>query len=151
MQAAEGHDGPATRFTIVRPFIDTNVLVYAHDRDQPDKRERALNLLADHAGDLVVSTQVLAEFYVVATRKLARPLAAQEAAAQVDEMAQGTVVGMDADLVRSAVAFSREHSLSLWDALIVGAAVRGGCDVLFTEDLSDGTTLDGVLVSNPFG
>jgi predicted nucleic acid-binding protein len=147
--AGAGH-GRGTTSTTVRPFVDTNVFVYAHDADEPAKRERALELLAEHAASLVVSTQVLAEFYVVTTRKLAKPLEPEVAAAQLDDLSRGTVVGMDSDLVRSAVSLSREHGLSLWDAMIVRAAVRGGCDVLFSEDMTDGATLDGVRVSNPF-
>jgi predicted nucleic acid-binding protein len=56
----------------VHPFVDTNVLVYAHDEDEPAKREIALHVLEEHADALVLSTQVLAEFYVTVTRKLTR-------------------------------------------------------------------------------
>jgi predicted nucleic acid-binding protein len=137
-------------FTTVRPFVDTNVFVYAHDRDEQTKRDIALTLLEEHAGELVCSSQVLAEFYVATTRKLARPLDPAVASKQVDDLARGSVVHVDSDLVREAIRLSRDHDLSLWDAMIVRAAERGGCDVILTEDLQDGMRFDGVEVRNPF-
>jgi predicted nucleic acid-binding protein len=134
----------------VRPFVDTNVLVYAHDRDEPHKQATAHRVLDEHAHDLVVSTQVLTEFYVATTRKLARPLDPERATRQVDELGRGTVVSVDVDLVRAAIALSRDRQLSLWDALIVRAAQRGGCDTVLTEDLQDGAMFDGIVIRNPF-
>lgn len=99
---------------------------------------------------MTVSAQVLAEFYVVTTRMLARPLDAAVAAEQVDHLRQARVVATDADLVAEAIGSARRSRLSLWDALILRAAARGGCDVIFTEDLADGAILDGVTIRNPF-
>ena len=134
----------------MRPFVDTNVLVYAHDRDEPEKQAAALALLGELAGELVLSAQVLAEFYVAVTRKLGQPLDEATAAAQVADLAQGAVVATDAGLVVESISLRNRHQLSLWDAMIVRAAVRGGCDTILTEDLSDGATYDGVAVRNPF-
>ena len=134
----------------MRAFVDTNILVYAHDADEPAKREIALAWLLDNAGEFVVSAQVLAEFYVTVTRKLSRPLATAVAAEQLKELANGAVVPVDSELVRSAARLSREHQVSLWDAMIVRAASRGGCDVVVSEDLAHGAILDGVQVLNPF-
>lgn len=134
----------------MRPFVDTNVLVYAHDEDEPVKRDRALELLEDVGPRMVISAQVLAEFYVTVTRKLARPIPADTAAAQVASLAVAATVATDAGLVQEAVELGRRHQLSLWDAMIVRAAVRGGCDVLLSEDLQDGLAVDGVTVRNPF-
>lgn len=135
---------------IVRPFVDTNVLVYAHDEDEPEKRDIALRLLADVGGHMVLSAQVLAEFWVTVTRKLARPLQPDVAAAQFADLLPAAVVTTDADLVAEAVELSMQRRLSLWDALILRAAIRGGCDTLFSEDLEDGFVLEGVQVRNPF-
>lgn len=142
--------GRATSCTIVRPFVDTNVLVYAHDEDEPEKREIALTWLQANADEFVVSAQVLAEFYVTVTRKLPHPLDPAAAADQVEELANGTVVPVDSDLVRSAGRLSRAHQLSLWDAMVIRAALRGGCDVLVTEDLAHEAVLDGIQILNPF-
>jgi predicted nucleic acid-binding protein len=126
------------------------VAVYAYDRDEPVKRELARAILADTAEPLVVSTQVLAEFYWVVTRRLARPLDDATAAEVVAKLAELTVVGADASLVLSAIALAREHGLASWDALIVRAAQLGACDRLLSEDLHDGATFGGVTVENPF-
>lgn len=134
----------------MRPFVDTNVLVYAHDEDEPHKREVALAWLETHAGEFVVSAQVLAEFYVTVTRKLSRRLDPAVAAEQLEELANGAVVPVDSDLVRSAARLSRAHQVSLWDAMVIRAAVRGGCDVVVTEDLMHEAVLDGVQILDPF-
>jgi predicted nucleic acid-binding protein len=134
----------------VRPFVDTNVLVYAHDEDEPVKRRQALALLEEVGARMTLSPQVLAEFYVTVTRKLPRPLDAQVAAAQVDALRAAATVTTDADLIIDAIQLSQAHQLSLWDAMILRSAERGGCDTLFSEDLQDGLTLAGVTVRNPF-
>jgi predicted nucleic acid-binding protein len=135
----------------VRSFVDTNVLVYRFDRGEPAKRAVAKRLL-DKAlpGTLVISTQVLQEFYVVMTRKLATPLRPAQASEAVEELGALPVVGVDVDFVRSGIEISRRHDLSLWDALIVQAAVAAQCDRILSEDLADGATIEGVRVDNPF-
>jgi predicted nucleic acid-binding protein len=134
-----------------RTFVDTNVWVYAVDEADPAKRARALELLAPSPdSNVVVSTQVLIEFYVVVTRKLATPLAAEAAQAMVDEMARLPVVPTDSQLVLSAIAGSREWAISLWDALIIRAAEASGCDVVLSEDLTHGARYGSIRVENPF-
>ena len=134
-----------------RSFVDTNVLVYRFDHGEPAKRAVAKRLL-DNAlpGSLVISTQVLQEFYVVTTRKLARPLRPDQASEAVELLSTLPVVGADADFVRSGINLSRTTGLSLWDALIVQAAAVARCDRLLSEDLQDGATIQGVRVDNPF-
>lgn len=136
--------------TTVRPFVDTNVWVYAHDSDEPSKRLMALDLLSGLSGSLTISTQVLCEFYAAVTRKLARPVPAEVAEAQVAEMAKLETVNTDVVLVKTAIALSRSSQISFWDALIVSAAAKGGCDTLFSEDLSGGQVIDGITIRNPF-
>ena len=131
-------------------FVDTNVLVYAFDASEPAKRARALELLGDEDLDLVVSAQVLNEFYWVATRKLTPPLAPELAHEVVRELSLGRVVPVDAQLVDRAIDLSRTHSLALWDAGVVVAAQIAGCGVLWTEDLNTGRLFDGVVVRDPF-
>lgn len=135
---------------MIRAFLDTNVVVYAYDRSEPEKRRRAIEILGVGGPQLVVSTQVMAEFFVVVTRKLSPPLDLDSAAAVVADLKEFEVITTDAQLVERSISTSREHQLSLWDALIVEAAVLGGCDVLYTEDLSEGATIRGVEVVNPF-
>ena len=93
---------------------------------------------------------MLAEFFWVATRRLARPLPEAEAAHVVRALAELSVIGADAELIRSGIALARERQLALWDALIVRAAQVGECARLLSEDLQDGAHFAAVRVENPF-
>lgn len=133
-----------------RVFIDTNVLVYADDAAHPVKRDRARARLrqAIRAGDGVVSTQVLQEYFVVATRKLG--LSAAHARRNVELFSQLAVVEIQLGLLLAAIDQHRLHQISFWDALILQAASSAGCDELWTEDLHAGAVLSGVRIVNPF-
>ena len=133
-----------------RAFVDTNVLIYAVDKGSPTKQTRAQSLLAEIAGSMVISTQVLLEFYVAATRRLAKPLSQEDAERRVQELSGADVVEVTVPLVRAAVALSREHRLSLWDALIVESARARGCRRLYSEDLQHGREFGTTRVENPF-
>ena len=136
----------------MKTFFDTNVLVYAFDVGAPAKRKKAAQLLSERAaaGEVLISTQVLQEFYVAVTRKLARPLAEESALAATRELTAFPTVNVDANLVLAAIRVSREHRISFWDALIIEAARSGGASVLYSEDLNDGQIFDGATVKNPF-
>ena len=136
--------------TVESRFVDTNVLVYLFDADAPDKQARARELLREEADRVVVSVQVLGEFYVTVTRKLATPLPPDTAARAVDAICRFRVEAIHPELVRSAVYRSRSSRLSYWDSLIVETALNAGAKVLFTEDLQDGQEIDGLRVVNPF-
>jgi predicted nucleic acid-binding protein len=131
-------------------FVDTNLLVYAYDRGAGPKQQVAAELIAELASELVVSTQVLAEFYWVVTRRLDPPLAPAMARQAVDHLAVLPVVPTDAALVLRAIDTSQTHALALWDALIVEAAAAGGCAQLLTEDMNPGQIIRGVELVNPF-
>jgi len=133
-------------------FFDTNVLVYLFDADSPDKRKRARALFRDHtsAGDIVLSTQVLQEFYVTVTRKLARPVDASKAFEAVSSFAELPIVQIDINLVLAAIHRSRKSQISFWDGLIIQAAIEGHASTLYSEDLQHGQAIDGVRVINPF-
>lgn len=135
-----------------RTFLDSNVLVYAVDESPAEKvkHARAAELLSGQAEDLVVSTQVLQEFYVVTTRKLKNPLSEERAAKAVRGIAKLDVVGVDVPLVLAAVDTSRTAKVSLCDALIIEAASRAGCARVLSEDLNAGQVVRGVKIENPF-
>lgn len=99
---------------------------------------------------LVLSTQVLQEFYVTVTRKLAKPLSPGEGAAATRRIGKYTVVRVDPAMVYRAIDLSQRHVVSFWDALILRAAIESDCEVVLTEDLQDGWEVEGVLVENPF-
>lgn len=133
-------------------FFDTNVLVYLFDQDNPVKQCRVRELFQDEveAGRFVVSTQVLQEFYVAATRKLAVPLPAADAEEAVRALAELTIVSIDPPLILSAIGRSREMQVSFWDALIIEAALSAGASKLLTEDLQDGRQIGSMRIENPF-
>jgi predicted nucleic acid-binding protein len=136
----------------VTAFFDTNLLVYLFDSASPEKQGKARDVFSERAqrDEVLLSTQVLQEFYVTVTRKLASPLSADQAERLVRDFAAFPVVSTDAPLVVAAVALSRRHRLSLWDAMIVMAARAGGAAELLTEDLQHGQVLEGVRIVNPF-
>ena len=131
-------------------FLDTNVLVYAQDADAPDKRQRSRALIAAvvAAGSGVISTQVLQEFYVTATRKMGVPPLAAKSVVQSFRLFE--VVQLSPDLIEQAIDRSVLSQLSFWDALIVAASVASGCTTIFSEDLNAGQVIDGVKITNPF-
>ena len=131
-------------------FLDTNVLVYAFDASVPAKRARAVALLEDEALDIVLSAQVLNEFYWTVTRKLTPAVPEAVAQEAVRELALGRVVPIDASMVEEAIALSRHHRLTLWDAGIVVSAQRSGCRELLSEDLTSGQAFGSVTVRDPF-
>jgi predicted nucleic acid-binding protein len=134
-------------------FVDTNLLVYAFDASAGHKHAAARQLIErlwdTETGRL--SVQVLQEFFVAITRKVAAPLSVQDAAHRIREFSTWKVFMPTADDVLDAIALHKSANLSFWDAMIVHAAVESRCDVLWTEDLSDGQVIRGVRIQNPFG
>ena len=133
------------------PFVDTNVLLYAICPGENDraKAQRAREIL--RRDDLILSVQVLQEFYVQATRSTrTQPLSHDEASALIGLWLRFPVVEMSVALMQSALHFKERHQVSFWDAAILAAAASAGCNELYSEDLNPGQTYDGVRVVNPF-
>ena len=133
-----------------REFLDTNVLVYAHDGADLTKRGRARDLvrrlLRERNG--VLSVQVLQEFFAAATRKLGMP--SETARRHILTYAQFDVVSLSAPDVTAAIDLHRLHQFSIWDALIVRAALNGTCATLHTEDMQTGRLVENLEIANPF-
>ncbi len=131
-------------------FVDTNVLVYAHDGGAGEKHRRAVDLLTRlfDEGCGAISVQVLAEFYAAATKKLA--MTSREAQDVIEDLAGWTIhrPGHE-DLIRAAL-LHRRYKIAWWDALVLNSASELGCTVLWTEDLSAGQRYGPVMVRNPF-
>lgn len=136
----------------VRAFADTNVLVYAFDTSDSEKQSIAQDILGRASpSEIVLSAQVLNEFWVTVTGKLARPLPVEDASRVVaDLVASFEVVPVDAGLVLAGIDRHRNEGLALWDALVVEAARASDCTMLLTEDLTHGQDHDGVAIHNPF-
>jgi predicted nucleic acid-binding protein len=141
----------ATTIGESKTFVDTNVFVYAIDGSETRKRDVARRVLASSEyGRFVVSAQVMGEFYVTVTRKLAERLSEEEAVNGLSRLENYPTVSVDTALVKDAIETSRTNQISYWDGLIVAAATRAGCERLLTEDLNDGQQIGSVHVENPF-
>lgn len=133
-------------------FVDTNVLVYAHDRGNGRKHQAAKELVTRlwHERSGVLSTQVLQEFYVNIRRKAAHPVGATAARRLIEDYLSWNVVINDGGAVLQAVDFEKRYKISFWDALIIQAANAANVTILYTEDLNHGQTYGMVEVRNPF-
>lgn len=130
-------------------FVDTNILVYAVDRNDPKSRKVSRDALRRLAKDScgVISTQVLQEFYVVLTRRLGiEPLIAKGILHSYENF---EVVLIDPPLIKEAIDCSVLNKISFWDALIVVAAESAKCEKIWTEDLNPGQTINGILIEDP--
>jgi len=134
-----------------RTFIDTNILIYAHDADAGAKQQIARTVLRDLWGDRtgVLSVQVLQEFYANVTRKIAPPLLKDLARLVVSSY---TIWCTDTTPTEIALAFQIEDEarIGFWDALIVSSALESGATRILSEDFNAGQTIAGILIENPF-
>lgn len=131
-------------------FVDTNVLLYAEDGRERDRRDVAARVLGDlwTSGLGVLSTQVLQEFYDNATRKLRMP--PESARRIVAQYAEWPVVETTPQLIVSASLLHERHGFAFWDAMVVEAALLSGATTLLTEDMQDVRRLGGLRIRNPF-
>ncbi len=134
-----------------RTFIDTNVLIYAHDVDAKAKHEAAKRILRELWSERtgVLSTQVLQEFYVNVTRKIPNPLSKDLARTVVNNYAIWCVDTTPAEI---SMAFQIEDAsrIGFWDALIVASALKSGAVRILSEDLNAGQMISGIFIENPF-
>ncbi len=134
-----------------KTFLDTNILVYAVDQDAVARREASRKVIASVVADGsgVISTQVMQEFYVAATRKLGMPPLAAKTV--LNTFAVFEIVQVSPELIQGAIDCSVLNTLSFWDALIVAAAASAGCARVYTEDLNAGQIVLGMAIENPLG
>ena len=134
---------------MVRSFIDTNILVYADDAFDPRKQQLAIDLVVDLRArqEGVLSTQVLQESFVTATRKLG--LEAHFARQRVTQFGRFELIQPTQDMLLAVMDLQQNHSLSFWDALIVHTASAARCRVLYSEDMQSGARIGNVLIVNP--
>jgi predicted nucleic acid-binding protein len=133
-------------------FVDTNILVYAHDSSAGTKGVVARDLLDSlwESGEGCLSVQVLQEFFVVTTRRTKRLLEPAAASAIVADFARWRTHSPLASDVLAAIELHRKRQVSLWDAMILRSAAQVGCRVVWSEDLGSGQDYAGVKVRNPF-
>ncbi len=150
MPHPEMNTGLGKSYTVSKIFIDTNILAYTLDKKNEEKQEQARRILKRivELHQPVISTQVINEFYVVATTKLKADLFLTKNI--VHNFRNMEIVGTDLELVEQAIDISVINQLSFWDSLIIAAAEKGNCEFLFSEDLNPGQTYRGVVALNPF-
>lgn len=133
------------------PFFDTNILLYSisGDVEEAGKRERAVALLEGDDGAL--SVQVLQEFYVQATRTSRRDRITHDlAVGLIERWTRFRIQPITMTILNAAFEIRARHGFSYWDCAIIAAAQALGCREIFTEDLSHGEEVGGVLITNPF-
>ena len=133
-------------------FVDTNIVVYAHDISAGVKHDRARELIQTlwDTGIGCLSIQVLQEFFVTTTRKVAHPIETEDAARVIKDLATWNLHQPNANDVLGAIELQGHHQISFWDAMILWSASQMGCSKLYSEDLSSGQIYEGVSVVNPF-
>jgi len=135
-----------------RIFVDTNILVYAHDLSAGERHAKALavieRLWETETG--ITSTQVLQEFYVTVTRKIRNPLKPDQAREIIRNYLAWPVQVNDPVMTIRASEIEEKCSISFWDALIVAAALRLQAQKIITEDMNHGQIIEGILIENPF-
>ncbi|MDY6954315.1 MAG: PIN domain-containing protein [Thermodesulfobacteriota bacterium] len=135
-----------------KTFIDTNILIYAYDSTAGQKHKKASRIVSDlwDSGLGVLSTQVLQEFFVNVTAKIPKPLDVRTAKAIVNDLLTWETMVVDGPSILKGVDIHLQYQYAFWDALIIEAAIRGGSQVLLSEDLSHGQIIQGVTIRNPF-
>ncbi|MHB0697065.1 PIN domain-containing protein [Roseomonas mucosa] len=134
----------------MRVALDTNVLAYAEGINGPERKQAALQVIQDLAGEeVILPIQATAELFTVLTRKGRWP-AAQARAAVRQWMDSYAVVDTTTAVLAEAMELAVAHHLASWDAVILAAAAQGDCRLLLSEDMQDGFAWRGVTVRNPF-
>jgi predicted nucleic acid-binding protein len=133
-------------------FLDTNIIVYAHDRSSGDKhavaREIMERLWESRKG--VISVQILQEFFVCVTQKIAKPLVIKNARTILEYLSNWDVVVNDKYIILKAIDLQEKYRFSFWDSLVIQAAIQGQARILLSEDLPHGQSVKDLKILNPF-
>jgi predicted nucleic acid-binding protein len=136
-----------------RFLIDSNILVYAYDRSEPEKQERALEVL-DRLATLrqgVLTSQVMAEFFVVTTQRLSKPLTMEEAYERVKTYLRlWPIIDITGLVILEAIRGVKEHGFSYWDSQIWASARLNQIPVILSEDFATDSVIEGIRFLNPF-
>lgn len=133
-------------------FIDTNILVYAFDISAKEKHEIAQKILVDlwNSSLGIISTQVLQEFFIIATKKLPKPLDIKLTQEIISDLLKWDVIINDGESILEAIKIHTKYHFSFWDSMIIQAALKSDATLLFSEDLRDGQIIAHVKIKNPF-
>ncbi len=135
-----------------REFVDTNILIYSYDQSSQVKRQKARQIMErlwqERNGCL--SVQVMQEFLVTVTQKVPVPLGVEEAEEILEDLSKWDYHAPDAEDILEAIKIQKRYQISFWDANIINSALKSGCQVIWSEDLSCGQLYHGVEVRDPF-
>lgn len=133
-------------------FVDTNILVYAYDTSAGEKHKKALAIMEGcwDSEDGIISSQVLQEFFVSVTRKIAKPLDVIKAKEIVKDLLKWKTVIADGEIILEAIDIHSQHKYSFWDSMVIASAIEGGAETILSEDLSDRQMIKGITIRNPF-
>jgi predicted nucleic acid-binding protein len=126
-------------------FVDTNVIVYAYDKDAGEKHRVAADIMKDlwRSGLGTISTQILQEFFVTLTKKISKPMDISVVRESIRRLSKWDVLLIDVDIIIRATELQERYKYSFWDSLIIAAAIAGGARTILSEDLADGQTIQG--------
>jgi len=135
-----------------RIFVDTNILVYAHDADAGEKHAAAAQAVTDlwESRNGILSTQVLQELYITLTRKVAAPVTGNVVRRLIRNYMTWELVLNDGAIILHAGEIGDSYQLSFWDGLIVAAAYSKNAAIILTEDMNHGQVVEGIRIENPF-
>lgn len=133
-------------------FLDTNILVYAYDASAGEKYALAKGVVSDlwSMDTGVLSTQVLQEFFVTVTNKVPKPLELTLAKKIVKDFLKWQVVVNDGESILDAIDIQKKYHFSFWNSMIIESALKGRCDMIYSEDFSHGQVVEGATIKNPF-
>ena len=133
-------------------FIDTNILVYANDNSELQKSKISRDIIFHGIknDNIVMSTQVLSEFYVTVTKKIKQVLTPAKAKKEIELLKCIEQIEININLILKAIDISDKYRLSYWDSLIVSAAIRAKCSIIYSEDLNSGQKIESIKVINPY-
>jgi len=133
-------------------FLDTNIIVYAYDSSAQSKHEIAKKIMRElwDSGQGMISTQVLQEFYVSVTKKIPKPLDMNLAKHIIKDLMYWDIVVNDGKTILEAIEIQIRHRFSFWDSLVIQAAIKGGAEVLLSENLESERVISSIEIKNPF-
>jgi len=133
-------------------FVDTNVIVYAYDKNAGEKHRVAADIMTDlwRSGLGTISTQVLQEFFVTLTKKISVPMDISVVRETIRRLSKWDVLLIDADMIIRATELQERYKYSFWDSMIIASAIAGRARTILSEDLADGQIIQGISIRNPF-
>jgi len=133
-------------------FLDTNIIVYAHDRSSGKKHRIAMEIM-EYLWERkkgVISVQVMQEFYICVTTKILKPIPLKDVRKILEYLLNWDVIINDEHITIKAIDLQEKYQFSFWDSLIVQSVIQSQAGTLFSEDLSDGQVIENVKITNPF-